>query len=245
MLQLLGRSHTAAEGEAAVAMAKAAGFKNISVDFMLATPGQTPEKAARLARYGLSLEVPHLSSYLLKIEEGTPFARSGMAVRCPDADMAADCYLAYYEVLENAGYRHYEISNAALPGYESRHNTVYWRLGEYLGIGPGAASYFEGRRFRFREDITEFLAAEEIWTLPEDDGAGGDWEEALMLSLRLATGVTCDLAKRYGQDYTRLLRRAAPLQRAGLLQADGERIALTDRGFLLSNSIILTLLGDG
>ena len=159
--------------------------------------------------------------------------------------MAADCYLAYYEVLENAGYRHYEISNAALPGYESRHNTVYWRLGEYLGIGPGAASYFEGRRFRFREEITEFLAAEEIWTLPEDDGAGGDWEDALMLSLRLATGVTCDLAKRYGQDYTRLLRRAAPLQRAGLLQADGERIALTDRGFLLSNSIILTLLGEG
>lgn len=245
MLRLLGRSHTAAEGKAAVAMAKAAGFKNISVDFMLATPGQTPEKAARLARYGLSLEVPHLSSYLLKIEEGTPFARSGMAVRCPDADMAADCYLTYYEVLENAGYRHYEISNAALPGYESRHNTVYWRLGEYLGIGPGAASYFEGRRFRFREDIMEFLAAEEIWTLPEDDGAGGDWEEALMLSLRLATGVTCDLAKRYGQDYTRLLRRAAPLQRAGLLQADGERIALTDRGFLLSNSIILTLLGEG
>ena len=77
------------------------------------------------------------------------------------------------------------------------------------------------------------------------DGAGGDWEEALMLSLRLATGVTCDLAKHYGQDYTRLLRRAAPLQRAGLLQADGERIALTDRGFLLSNSIILTLLGEG
>lgn len=72
MLRLLGRGHTAAEGEAAVAMAKAAGFQNISADFMLATPGQTPEKAARLAEYGLSLGVPHLSSYLLKIEPGTP-----------------------------------------------------------------------------------------------------------------------------------------------------------------------------
>lgn len=243
VLRLLGRSHTAAEGEAAVAMAKAAGFSNISVDFMLATPGQTPEKAARLAQYGLSLGVPHLSSYLLKVEPGTAFDRMGMAARCPDEDTAAECYLAYYKVLEQAGYRHYEISNAALPGYESRHNTVYWQLGEYLGIGPGAAGYCGGRRYRFPEDIEAFLAAENVWTLPLDDGPGGDWEEALMLSVRLAEGLTPALAHRYGQDYTALLRRAAPMQRAGLLRAGDDRIALTDRGFLLSNSIIVALLG--
>lgn len=243
MLRLLGRGHTAAEGEAAVAMAKAAGFQNISADFMLATPGQTPQKAARLAEYGLSLGVPHLSSYLLKIEPGTAFDRMGMAQRCPDEDTAAECYLAYYKVLEQAGLRHYEISNAAQPGYESRHNTVYWQLGEYLGIGPGAASYHEGRRFRFREDMTQFLAEEDVWRLPLDDGPGGDWEEALMLSLRLAEGLTPVLAARYGQDYAALLRRAEPLQKAGLLRADEERIALTDQGFLLSNSIIVALLG--
>lgn len=243
MLRLLGRGHTAAEGEAAVAMAKAAGFQNISADFMLATPGQTPKKAARLAEYGLSLGVPHLSSYLLKIEPGTAFDRMGMAQRCPDEDTAAECYLAYYKVLEQAGLRHYEISNAAQPGYESRHNTVYWQLGEYLGIGPGAASYHEGRRFRFREDMTQFLAEEDVWRLPLDDGPGGDWEEALMLSLRLAEGLTPVLAARYGQDYAALLRRAEPLQKAGLLRADEERIALTDQGFLLSNSIIVALLG--
>ena len=226
-----------------MAMAKAAGFQNISADFMLATPGQTPKKAARLAEYGLSLGVPHLSSYLLKIEPGTAFDRMGMAQRCPDEDTAAECYLAYYKVLEQAGLRHYEISNAAQPGYESRHNTVYWQLGEYLGIGPGAASYHEGRRFRFREDMTQFLAAEDVWRLPLDDGPGGDWEEALMLSLRLAEGLTPVLAARYGQDYAALLRRAEPLQKAGLLRADEEHIALTDRGFLLSNSIIVALLG--
>ena len=71
-----------------------------------------------------------------------------------------------YEELEQAGYWHYEISNAALPGYESRHNTVYWQLGEYLGIGPGAAGYCGGRRYRFPEDIEAFLAAENVWTLP-------------------------------------------------------------------------------
>lgn len=243
MLRLLGRSHTAAQGEAAVAMAKAAGFENISVDFMLATPGQTPEKAARLAEYGLSLGVPHLSSYLLKIEPGTAFAAGGMESRCPDEDTAAECYLAYYKVLEDAGYRHYEISNAARPGYESRHNTVYWRLGEYLGIGPGAAGYYGGRRYKFPEDMAGFLAAGNVWTLPLDEGPGGDWEEALMLSLRLAEGLTPPLAARYGQDYAGLLRRAGPLEKAGLLRADGERISLTDRGFLLSNSIIVALLG--
>lgn len=243
MLRLLGRSHTADEGAAAIAMAREAGFENISADFMLATPGQTPEKAARLARYGLSLGVPHLSSYLLKIEPGTAFAAGGMESRCPDEDTAADCYLAYYKVLEDAGYRHYEISNAARPGYESRHNTAYWRLGEYLGIGAGAAGYYGGWRYKFPEDAAAFAAAENIWALPTDEGCGGDWEEALMLILRLAEGLTPDLAARYGQDYDALRRRAAPLERAGLLQADGEHIALTDRGFLLSNSIIVTLLG--
>lgn len=109
MLRLLGRGHTAAEGEAAVAMAKAAGFQNISADFMLATPGQTP-KGGEAGGIRPFAGVPHLSSYLLKIEPGTAFDRMGMAQRCPDEDTAAECYLAYYKVLEQAGLRHYEIS---------------------------------------------------------------------------------------------------------------------------------------
>lgn len=242
MLRLLGRNHTAAEGEAAVRMAKEAGFRNLSVDFMLATPGQTPEKARRLAEYGLSLGVPHLSSYLLKVEPGTPFAAQHIERQCPDEDAAADCYLAYYETLARAGFCHYEISNAARPGYESRHNTAYWNLSEYLGIGAAAASYFGGRRFRFGDSIPDFIAAPDPWKTVIDEGPGGDWEEAAMLALRLSTGLTRPLAERYGVDFSALLRRAAPLATAGLLQADANRIALTDRGFLLSNSIILTLL---
>lgn len=243
VLRLLGRRHTVAQGEAAVQMAKQAGFTNISADLMLATPGQTPEKARRLAEYGLSLGIPHLSSYLLKIEPGTPFDSAGMTARCPDDDTAADCYLAYYQALEQFGFSHYEISNAALPGYESRHNCAYWQLREYLGFGPGAASFFGGRRFRFPDSLAAFLSAADPWSLPVQEGPGGDWEEALMLSLRLSSGLTPVLAARHGQDYTALLRRAAPLGPAGLLRADGERIALTDRGFLLSNQVILTLLG--
>ena len=243
VLRLLGRCHTVAQGEAAVQMAKQAGFTNISADLMLATPGQTPEKARRLAEYGLSLGIPHLSSYLLKIEPGTPFDSAGMAARCPDDDTAADCYLAYYQALGQAGFSHYEVSNAALPGYESRHNCAYWQLREYLGFGPGAASFFGGRRFRFPDSLAAFLSGADPWSLPVQEGPGGDWEEALMLSLRLSSGLTPGLAARYGRDYAALLRRAAPLGPAGLLRADGERIALTDRGFLLSNQVILTLLG--
>ena len=81
---------------------------------MLATPGQTPEKARRLAEYGLSLGIPHLSSYLLKIEPGTPFDSAGMAARCPDDDTAADCYLAYYQALEQAGFSHHQDSKRTL-----------------------------------------------------------------------------------------------------------------------------------
>lgn len=241
VLRLLGRGHTASEGREAAAMARTVGFENISVDFMLATPGQTPEKARRLAEYGAALGVPHISSYLLKVEPGTPFFERHIERECPDADAAADCYLAFYEALEAAGYRHYEISNAAYPGFESRHNSAYWKLAEFLGIGPGAASFFDGRRFRFGDDTEAFITDPDPWKSVIDEGPGGGWEEAVMLALRLADGLSPELAAQYGQDYGALLRRASPLQKAGLLIAAPQRISLTDRGFLLSNSIILAL----
>ena len=242
MLRLLGRCHTVEEGEAAVRMAKAAGFLNISVDFMLATPGQTPERARRNAKYALSLSVPHISSYLLKIEPGTPFDHRQMVRECPSEDTAADCYLAFYEELESAGYRHYEISNAALPGYESRHNSAYWLLSDYLGIGASAASCFEGKRFHFPDSIEEFITSKNPWELKINDGEGGDWEEAAMLALRLSSGLTPALCAQYQQDYTALCCKAEPLAREGLLCCDTGHIALTDRGYLLSNSVILALL---
>lgn len=242
MLRLLGRGHTAREGEEALRMAREAGFANISADFMLATPHQTPEKARALAEYAVSLGVPHLSSYLLNIEPGTPFGRRNMGALCPGEDEAADCYLAYYETLEQAGFSHYEISNAARPGFESRHNTAYWKLSEYLGIGPSAASFFGGRRFRFGDSAEKFIKAADPWRLPLDEGAGGDWEEAGMLALRLKSGLTRPLTARFGVDFEGILKRAEPLQKAGLLQAEGDAVSLTDRGFLVGNAVTLALL---
>ena len=146
-LQTLGRAHTLAQGLAAVEAAVQAGFRNISVDMMLATPGQTPKKALALADLLGSLPVTHISAYLLKVEPGTPFDREGVQRRCPGPDEAADLYLAVCRRLEERGFRHYEISNFARPGFESRHNCRYWTLKDYLGVGPSAHSFLGGRRF--------------------------------------------------------------------------------------------------
>lgn len=241
-LRVLGRRHTVREGEEAVRMARAAGFSNLSGDMMLATPGQTPEGASALAEYLCGLELPHISAYLLRIEPGTPFARDGMAARCPDDDASAEIYLAACDTLRRAGYRHYEISNFARPGFESRHNLVYWRLEEYLGLGPAAHSMLAGRRFFFPRDLAGFIAAEDPWTLTEPEGDGGGGEEYLMLSLRLAEGLDYAEAERRGLDPRELRGRAAPMAAAGLLTLRGDGFSLTERGWLVSNAVIASLL---
>lgn len=242
-LAALGRRHTPEDSARAVALCRRAGFSNLSVDIMLATPGQTPEGAAALADYANRLGPEHISAYLLKIEPNTPFGRRGMAVRCPGPDQAADCYLAVCRRLEGLGYRHYEISNFARPGFESRHNTVYWRLGDYLGFGPSAASCIGGRRFRLPGDLEGFIRAETPWKEAVDEGPAGGLLEFVMLSLRLAEGLDTRKLPEYGGDPDAFLRRAAPMERAGYLTLREGVIALTDRGFLLSNSIITALCG--
>lgn len=242
-LRLLGRRHTEEESRRGVRLAREAGFKNLSLDLMLGTPGQTPEKALALADYGAALGPEHLSAYLLKIEPGTPFAREEVRQLCPGPDEAADIYLAVCRRLEELGYRHYEISNFARPGFESRHNTVYWRLGEYLGFGPSAASSLGGRRFRVPADLPAFLSSEDPWGAVADEGPSGGLTEYCMLSLRLADGLDTRRLPDYGAEPASFLRRAAPLERAGYLTVRDGVIALTDAGFLLSNSIITALLG--
>ena len=243
-LRLLGRRHTARQSREGVELCRLAGFGNISLDMMLATPGQGPEEADALAGYLLSLEPEHISAYLLKVEPGTPFAREHMEERCPGPDEAAESYLAVCRRLREAGYRHYEISNFALPGFESRHNTVYWKLGEYLGVGPSAASFLGGRRFRIPGDLGAFLAAPEPWQGLEEEGPGGGLLETVMLSLRLADGLDTRRLPSLGGDPAAFLLRAAPLERAGYLTCRDGVLSLTDRGFLVSNSVIGALMGE-
>ncbi|MEG2088176.1 MAG: radical SAM family heme chaperone HemW [Angelakisella sp.] len=238
-LRQLGRAHNASQGVQAVELARQAGFDNISVDLMLGLPGQDSAAVQELCQMAIDLHAPHLSAYLLQVEPGTPFWEEGIAALCPDPDQSADLYLAACDCLKAAGYRHYEISNFALPGYESRHNSAYWRLTDYLGIGPGAHSLLGTKRFYFPSDLDGFLAAPTVWDTLVPDGDGGGWEEYVMLSLRLREGLSLEhLSRCYGLDSRQLQARAKPLVAEGLAEVMGDRLFLTDRGFLVSNSVI-------
>lgn len=242
-LRRLGRAHDAADAARVVREARRAGIHNISLDVMLALPGQTEDSLAETIDFCLAQDVPHLSAYLLKIEPGTPFARENVGAQCPDEDAQAALYLYAVDRFERAGLRQYEISNFARPGYESRHNLLYWTLEDYLGIGSSAHSFFSGRRWAFPPSLEEFLAAPDAWSLLKDCGEGGDWTETVMLRLRLREGLPLSLAERFGEDPSLLLTRAEPLLRAGLLRREGDSLSLTGEGFLVSNSVIGALLG--
>ena len=239
-LKLLGRRHDRETAERAVKAAREAGFTNISLDLMLGIPDQTEETLMETLRRITAVRPEHISAYLLKIEADTPFDRAEIRSRCADEDVSADRYLSVSSYLKEAGYDHYEISNFALPGFESRHNSRYWRCGEYLGFGPAAHSFFMGRRSYHPPKLSDYIRSGGENRI--DDGAGGDPEERLMLGLRLREGITpaqCGFSPQEGE---KLLKKARPLEQAGLLTVTEDRIALTADGFLLSNSIIATLL---
>ena len=232
----LGRRATASDVSAAVKACQRAGITDISLDIMLGVPEQTEETLLSSLDFALSLGVTHLSAYMLSIEEGTFFDKKRDALNLPEEDAVCDWYLTMCGRLQKSGLRHYEISNFCLPGFEARHNTAYWRDGEYLGIGPAAHSYLNGRRFYFPRDLDAFLRGGP----PVDDGPGGGWEEAVMLALRLDTGVSLnDLQEKYGvAPSSSLPATLQTYQSGGLLTFDGDRIALTERGFLVSNTLI-------
>ena len=238
-LRFLGRPHTAEDAARLVCAAADAGFRNLSLDLMAALPGQAEETLRRSVAFCAGLPVTHISGYLLKVEPGTPFYERG--VEPPDGDRAADLYLALCDACERAGFAQYEISNFARPGYESRHNLKYWRLAPYLGLGPAAHSFWEGRRFYWPRDLAGFIAGT---SRPVDDGPGGGAEEYLMLGLRLAEGVRFDrLEALGGVDREAALRVLRPYLAGGLAARTPGGFRLTPGGFLVSNSIICALTG--
>lgn len=237
-LAALGRRHTTQDVVCAVEDARNAGFSNISLDLMLATPGQTVNSVRRSVAFAAGLGVEHVSAYLLKVEPGTPFAAHGQAEA--DEDQQADCYYAACEALKSCGYWQYEISNFAKPGFASRHNVRYWDCGEYLGLGPGAHGFLDGRRFYYERSLPDFLAGKP----PVEEGPGGGLEEYVMLRLRLSDGLEEPaLQTRFGVDFSMFdAGTLARLENGGLLRRNGGKIALTRRGFLVSNAVISTLL---
>lgn len=241
-LAALGRRHTLADAQSAVADIRAAGFDNLSLDLMLGIPGQTKESLVRSIEVVCALEPEHISAYILKIEQGTPFASMRDKLDLADEDGQAELYTLAVEELERRNYIRYEISNFARDGKVSRHNTRYWDCGEYLGFGPAAHSFFCGRRFYYPRDLSGFIGGAPV----VDDGEGGDRDEYLMLRMRLTEGVTQHgWRERFGEDIPqRYYDRARPLASGGLLTADEDGIRLNGEGFLLSNAVIARLMDD-
>lgn len=238
-LALLGRSHTAADTLAAVRTARRYGFDNISLDLMIGLPDSSVKTLEKSLDFILSAQPEHISAYILKLEENTLLYNKRGIINLPEDDETAEQYLYMCRRLESAGYEHYEISNFCLPGRESRHNLKYWRCEEYLGIGPSAHSFIDGKRFYYPRDIKAFKAG----VLPVQDGGGGGAEEYIMLRLRLAEGLCFEvMRRRFGISSENMVKAALPLKEAGLLRVMDKKISLTDKGMLVSNSIITELL---
>lgn len=251
-LERLGRIHRVRHVEESVARAREAGFGNLNLDLMFGLPLQTLAEWEESLERALALEPEHLSCYSLIVEEGTPFgdlhARGQLPL--PEEDVELAMFQRAIEVLEGGGFRHYEVSNYARPGRESRHNRIYWENGEWLGLGPGAHAQWGGRRFANVRRPEAYQRA-----LLEDGRLPIEWEETLsrevqmedtlILGLRLREGVSLErFRRRFGVCATEAF--AGPLRRAraaGFVEVVDGRLRLTPQGLLLANQLFVELVG--
>ena len=252
LLVALDRFHTSGDAENAFRLAREAGFDNLNLDLMFALPTQTPRLWEASLERALSLGTEHLSLYALTLEPGTRFERlnAGGKLDLPDEDAELQMYERSISLLTQAGYAHYEVSNFARPGFRSRHNQVYWRNEEYLGVGPGAVSYLGGRRYKRERlparyvqkvNLNADLAVESECLTPLETLG-----ETMMLGLRLRDGLPlARLRERFACDpLTHFAPQIEKLTARGLLTLDADTLRLTHRGLLLANDVLSEFLAD-
>lgn len=251
----LGRIHTAKEFKEAFLAARAAGFLNISGDLMSGLPGQTKETLSKSIRFLTDLSPEHISVYSLQLEDNTKFMeRYGENGPEHDKLLSEDEDRELYELtgklLSEAGYTRYEISNYAKPGFESKHNSSYWTGVEYLGLGLGASSLMSNARFHNISDMKSYLEnvaepanlREDIDRLVEKERM----EEFMFLGLRMCKGIEkAEFKNRFKKDietvYGGVLKK---LTAQGVIEEEGGRIRLTDRGIDVSNVVLAEFLLD-
>lgn len=238
-LKFLGRIHNTDDTEKCIVSAKKAGFDNMSFDLMVALQGQTDESLRKSVEFCVSHGAKHISAYILKIEKGTVFYKNKDKMALPDDEKTADMYEYLCMLMKEYGYKHYEISNFCIDGYESKHNLKYWHDEEYIGFGPSAHSFLCGKRFYRPADFSRFCTGELI-----ADGSGGDVEEFIMLGLRLSEGITNGRFRlRFGYDIPeKYISRAKRFADLGLVKIFSDGFALTEKGFMVSNSLIAEIL---
>ena len=248
ILKRLGRPHTYEQAVAAVKRIRKFRFKNLSVDLMYGLPGQRLRDWEKTLQNVLKLQPEHISCYGLKVEEGTPLYEYKEFCNLADDDGQADMYLAAIDILQQHGYRQYEISNFCRRGNVSRHNLKYWNGEPYLGFGPNASSDFGGSRYTIVPDLRKYIdgikhggqVLQDVQELAPRERAG----EYLMMRLRTVAGIDPKAyEKQYLMPFAPLEKYLADCKERGLAAKsyDG-RWHLTPHGFLISNSIISDLL---
>ena len=244
MLKKIGRSHQEQHIYDNIRHLKQAGFDNISIDLIYALPGQTMDQVKENVAKAIDLDIPHMSLYSLILENHTVFMnrmRRGK-LPLPKEELEAEMFEYIIEELEKAGFEHYEISNFSKPGFESRHNLVYWDNAEYYGLGAGASGYVDGIRYKNHGPIRHYLEAveagkaritEEHLTLEEK------MEEELFLGLRKKTGVSkARFEEKFGVSFDqRYGQVVASLTEQGLLVPDDKQVRMTKRGLFLGDTV--------
>ena len=249
-LRFLGRSHLVNEAWRAIFDSRQAGFNNLSLDFIYGLPNRTTDKWESMLDEIIDLGAEHLSLYGLTLEADTPL---GQAVTngeapAPDADQEATEYEIACVKLGAAGYRHYEISNWARPGFESRHNSNYWKRGEYLGLGVAAHSFIDGSRISNTVDLDEYLETIGCNRLPQADAEVISQElalsETIFLGLRLEEGISMDdIGRQFSIDLrSKFAAEITELSELGLVETSFSRLKLTSKGRLLGNEVFLRFL---
>jgi len=249
LLAMLGRPHDSQQARLAVQAARMAGFTNLSLDLIWGLPGQTHERWMNDLAAAVELSPEHLSCYGLSLEEGTALTRKVEegALTLPDEETGARMYMDGSEFLESSGYVHYEISNYARPGRESRHNQGYWAGLEYLGLGPAAVSTIQDRRWSNPMALGEYAAV-------VDEGkernemevlsARTRLQETVMLTLRTGAGLDLEKFKATtGTEFPWRHPAVEQLRSSGLVRLRAGHLQLTRKGMLVSNSVIEMVLG--
>lgn len=247
-LVLLERIHSAAEGIRANELLKECGVKNLSIDLLYGIPGQTLKDWNCTLSKAIELSPEHVSAYELTPEKGTPLHRAIIQskLKKPDEDTIVEMYYHAIDTLADAGYRHYEISNFAREGFESRHNINYWDRGQYLGLGAGAHSFIDGRRIKNTDDIGQYISLLNNGRLAVEETVEVSCEEALrefiFLGLRKTKGLdTTEFKDNLGLDIS---GAAGELLHNGLLAQDNNYLRLTRKGLVISNAVIVRLFKE-
>ena len=248
ILKLIGRRNNWKQAEIAMSTAREAGFDNVSVDLIYGLPSQTKGDWADTLMRVIELRPEHISCYGLTLEPGTPmYERYNGSPFLPGDDEQADMYLYAVETLEHYGYRQYEISNFAIPGYESKHNMRYWRLCEYLGFGAGAHSGKAGALFSSVKAADQYIVGVlreqnivDEYTPITNVERGSEY---IMLGMRTAMGIEADeYTSVYRADFAPLERTLRLFAEKGWARQEEGRWRFTAQGFLLSNLLIGALL---